>query len=136
MKKVLLFLLLALVAIFIFSCGSGGGGCDHTPVISNLNFNPTSSPQGISTQVNITFDFTDSGGDVATGTLIGYDSAMNEMVRGTVAIYGAGGITADTIIIIAVTDPSEPAGQYYFGVFITDSQGCSSNELQGPFTIN
>jgi hypothetical protein len=140
---------LVVFSCFHFGCGGGGGGAAPsggggggggatTPNISNAVVSPTSvyKEQGGGTvTVNLTMDFIDTGGDVASFTLDVYDSAgTNQLSTHTYPISGIGGITSGVIngqFVVADTT----IGNFIYHIHVTDGAGIQSNTLTGTFSV-
>jgi hypothetical protein len=129
-----------LSAIALAACGGGGGGSSGPPpptppTISALTFMPSSAPQGAGTiAVNGTMNFTDSGGDLASLTIVVLDASGNQISSNTAAVQGASGKSSGTItgtVQVAVGTP----GTFTFNVSVTDAGGSKSNVLTGTFQV-
>jgi hypothetical protein len=141
MKKILFFILLS-VLLSVFSCGGGGGTStggdsagDSKPVLSNLSTSIsqlTLNQGGGTVSATISFDFTDSGGDLATMTVYGYARTGTSAIT---PIQGVSGITSGHLSIM-VTFSTIMRGTYNYGVYVTDNGGRPSNWLSGTYTVS
>jgi N-acetylneuraminic acid mutarotase len=103
---------------------------NDTPIISNLQFQPNQA-QSYSGNVLVTgyIDFIDQGGNLTTLWL------QTPLSTVSAPIQGAAGVTSGTGYGAAVVSTSGPPGTYTFTVWVTDSNGHSSNTLTGQFTL-
>jgi hypothetical protein len=60
---------MVLMSAFLFIACGGGGGNASAPVLSNASISPSSVMAGANQSITITFDFTDSTGDLNGGAL-------------------------------------------------------------------
>jgi hypothetical protein len=143
MRKILLIIVCGW-AILNFSCGggdsggsssSGGSGTASIPVIANLSVSQnqiTLNQGGGAVSGTIAFDFTDSGGDLATWTVYGYIQAGNS---GTSPVQGLSGVTSGHITI-PVIYKTTMKGTFTYGVYVTDTSGRQSNWLTANYTVS
>lgn len=128
---------ISIIILLLLACGGGGGGgesnpVDSTPVISNLQFSPTSALQyeGNGTlTVTGTVDFTDQGNDVSTLYIISSDGSVLSS-----PIEGVSGETSGTIQGVLEADTST-IGTFSTQVYIVDSGGRKSNTLTAIFEV-
>ena len=104
---------------------------NQSPVISNLFFSPESVNvgQGEIVTVNVNIDFSDAEGDITT---LRVSSAG--VMDVTTPITGMNGQTSGTINGV-ITFLADTAGTYPFEIWVIDSEGHSSNKLEGSFEI-
>lgn len=139
MNKYVLGLLLCLCLI---GCGGGGGDSTpvaptHTPGISNLIFSPSSAnlnQGGGAITVTGYVDFIDSGGDLSTITIVGYDLQGIANSAKTIDLQNVNGLKSGTVFIAAIVS-TNVAGDHPFGVYVTDAAGLNSNTLRGTFPV-
>lgn len=131
--------LLAVISL-LSGCGGGGGGGvagPHAPVISNLSFSPDVMIAGAGGgfgEVSGTFDFSDSGGDLALIRVSAYDNNGTLLWNVDEPIQDAAGSTSGTIegiLSFATTDP----GVFTFRTQVVDAAGSTSNALEGTFKV-
>ncbi len=145
MKKSIMVILILAIAFLLISCGGGGGGGAvpvvgstlDPPVLSNLIYSPTSTTfrsGGGTITMSISIDFSDSGGNLSTLTASVYDSAGQLVDSFIDPFTDAQGITSDTILIWADIDTTA-VGKFTFQIYVTDTNGSSSNVLSGVFEI-
>ncbi len=130
--------MILLLTNVLASCGGGSSGvaASSPPVISNLSYSPhnvTQNPGGTAT-FGGRFDFTDSGGDLSTVTLVATDQLGVVVGSGTSTIQVASGQKSGTVQA-SVTIKVDTAGLYSFKVSVADQGGAKSNELQGTFRV-
>ena len=126
----------AFVAMLFAGCGGGGGGGGHPPAISNLQFSPASAmvdDGGGTVTISGSFDFTDSGGDLARMVLATYDANHNQIQSIPIPV-SLPGVTAGTLFGSVIVDTSAP-GVFTFTVLLYDSAGNASNSLSGTFSV-
>jgi hypothetical protein len=126
------------LAAFLLGCGGGGdgGGGGHPPAISNLQFSPASAmvdDGGGTVTISGSFDFTDSGGDLARMVLATYDANHNQIQSIPIPV-SLPGVTAGTLFGSVIVDTSAP-GVFTFTVLLYDSAGNASNSLEGTFSV-
>jgi hypothetical protein len=143
MRKSLLFLVCGW-AILNFSCGggdsggsssSGGSGTSSAPVIANLSVSQSQlslNQGGGAVSGTMAFDFTDSGGDLATWTVYGYIQTGNS---GTGPVQGFSGVTTGRISI-PVVYKTTMKGTFTYGVYVTDTGGRQSNWLTASYIVS
>jgi hypothetical protein len=141
MKKILMAIMCGFL-VSILSCGGGGGTSsggeatgDSKPVISNLtaSVSQLSLNQGGGTvSATLAFDFTDSGGDLATMTVYGYARTGSSSTN---AIPGVTGINSGHLPV-TVTFTTIMRGTYSYGVYVKDNGGRQSNWLTGTYTVS
>jgi hypothetical protein len=127
---------LFLAGILLGCGGGGGGGGGHTPAISNLQYSPASATVddgGGTVSVSGSFDFTDSGGDLARMVLTTYDANHIE-IQSIPIPAPLPGVTAGTLFGTVTIDTSAP-GVFTFTVLLYDSAGNASNLLSGTFSV-
>jgi len=141
MKKLIMFIMILAIAFLFTGCGGGGGGgggsSSDIPVLSNLIYSPTSTTfrsGGGTTTVSVSVDFSDSGGNLSTLSASVYDSTGRLIDSITDPFLDAQGITSDTILIWADIDTTA-VGKFTFQIYVTDTNGSSSNVLSGVFEI-
>jgi hypothetical protein len=121
----------ALVALFVFGlvgCGGGGSGSD-SPAASNLIL--SSDQTG---NFNVSFEFSDSGGNLATLTASLYGSEGKKLLSSTSAISGVAGQKSGTVLgTLNLSFLS--AGDYSVEIYLTDSGGLRSNLLTKKFNV-
>lgn len=102
----------------------------HAPSISNLRLSPSSASEvwGGTTTVAATVDFVDAGADIASARILAPG------VGQTVAVSSFGGSKSGTGSV-TFAFPVSQAGTYPFSLFVTDSQGNTSNSLTGSFEV-
>lgn len=138
---------ICLTIIILFGLGtivaSGGGDGDNNggggsaPIISNLEYYPTSYNVDSGNGTGIitgSVEFIDDDGDVASMTITTFDSSDNQVSSSTTPITGISGMKSGTIggeIIINTTIP----GDYTFDVYINDEVDHKSNVLTGVLDI-
>lgn len=129
-------LLFALLGVFSACGGSGGGGNppveeeSHPPAISGLEYRLTSGSVGEGgglAQVEIAVDFSDPDGDVAQlrVSVAGGSNQVVELSEALTAGRATGSFAFDTTA----------AGEFPFGVAVTDSGGRVSNALTGTYKV-
>ena len=136
MRSTSAFLSLTLSALLIAGCGGGGGGgseppASHPPSISNLLYSPATAyqvPNGTAT-ISGTLDFADDGGDITSLRMV--SSGGTDVTVPTPALSGYKSGTATGAFEV----PVDQVGKYTFEVWMTDSQGSSSNRLSGTFEV-
>jgi hypothetical protein len=126
------------LAAFLLGCGGGGdgGGGGHPPAISNLQFSPTSAmvnDGGGTVTISGSFDFTDSGGDLARMVLTTYDDNHIQIESIPIPV-SLPGVTAGTLFGTVIIDSSAP-GVFTFTILLYDSAGNASNSLSGTFSV-
>jgi hypothetical protein len=141
MKKILLAILWG-VLLSPLACGGGGGTSsggeaagDSKPVISNLTASVsqlTRNQGGGTVSATLAFDFTDSGGDLATLTVYGYARTGSSS---TSALQDVSGTTSGHLSV-TVTFSTIMRGTYSYGVYVTDNGGRQSNWLTGTYTVS
>ena len=122
----------ALAVAALVSCGGGGGGePDHPPSISVLRYSPATALQVSKGTVTINgaVDFTDAGGDIASLRMV--SSGGVDLTVPTPALSGIKSGTGVGAFVVSV----DQVGKYTFEVWVTDSQGNSSNRLSGTFEV-
>ena len=127
------------LATLLVGCGihDGGSDIDSYPSIANVAISPTTAPQnqgGGAINVNLTMNFADPGGDIASFTVNIYDQNNNQLSTSTYPLLGYSGVLSGTIngIIVARTDT---VGTYTYKVFVTDNFGEISNVVAVEFTV-
>ncbi|HMK66662.1 MAG TPA: hypothetical protein VK564_12770 [Thermodesulfobacteriota bacterium] len=143
MRRVFIFIVCGW-AILNFSCGGGGNGGSSsgggsgtasTPVIANLSVSQsqmTLNQGGGAVSGTVAFDFTDSGGDLATWTVYGYIQTGNS---GTSPIQGLSGGTSGHITV-PVVYKTTMKGTFSYGVYVTDTSGRQSNWLTASYIVS
>lgn len=126
-------LTVVLLVLALAACGGGGGGSSESvPSISNLQYQPTFVLQfdgnGQST-IGGSFDFRDTGADLATFTMTTSQGATL-----TEPMTGAAGLKSGTALGAVVVDTTV-IGQYTFQLYVTDARGNRSNSLSGSFEV-
>lgn len=117
------------------SCGGDGEAPilppEHPPTISNLKFTPTSALQASAATVTITgtFDFADSGGDIASLQMTTSDGGS--VTTPTPQLKGLNAGTAAGQVVASL----DKTGVFSFEMWVTDSMGRSSNRLSGTFEV-
>jgi N-acetylneuraminic acid mutarotase len=144
MGKELTTLLSALfLASSLAACGGGGGSGDNVgdpggdgggtaPTISALSFGPSTvyvGTDGGEMLVVGTLDYADPDGDIVSLTIVVRDESGQVTDDFTTPIEGVAGSTTGTIEGELVADTSI-AGTYTAQVYVTDSRGHSSNQLE------
>ena len=138
-------LLAAAALLGWLGCGGGSGGgsgggtgtATHPPVLSNLAVAPAAAYLGSgggTASVSASFGFTDSGGDLASLTLVIKNSVGATVQTLAEAIPGASGTTQGSIygqatVSTTVTD------LFTFLITVTDRGGATSNALSGTFRV-
>lgn len=146
MKKPWRWLVLAgWVTVMVEGCGGGGfvnnsGEPSNfsTPVISNLQFVPSSATRGTaSAAVSGSFYFVDNGADMTGGVAIlkGYDSHQNLYFSSDIPHTGYALSATSGTAILPVQISTYQAGVITIVLYITDGKGHKSNEITGTFTI-
>jgi hypothetical protein len=127
------------VATVLGMTGCGGGSDQNItqtpPVVSNLQYTPTSLTVNTLTNINWQFDFTDAGGDIATGTYTVYNPSSVAVYTKTINLAIPAGIKAGTEHGTTSNVTFVTAGTYTANIFVTDSTGANSNTLAATFTI-
>lgn len=126
------------LAGFLVGCGGGGdgGGGGHPPVITNLQFSPASAlvnDGGGTIAITGSFDFTDSGGDLARVVITTYDNNNNPLGSITIPVF-LPGVTAGSLFGTITVDTSLP-GVFTFAILVYDTAGYTSNALSGTFSV-
>jgi len=121
-------------------CACGGGGDQSpvptTPAISSLQYTPAALTVNTLTNVNWQFDYSDTGGDISTGTYTVFNPSGVQVYTKTIDltpfILGkkTGTQFGTTFNVTFLT-----VGTYTANMFVTDSAGASSNSLTATFTI-
>jgi hypothetical protein len=104
---------------------------DHAPLISGLNYTPSSATQAASGNVAIstTVAFADTGGDVSAMRIM--SSAGTDLTVPTPSLSGMkNGTSAATFVV-----PVANTGKISFDVWLVDGRGSSSNRLSGSLDV-
>jgi hypothetical protein len=103
----------------------------HTPLISGLNYSPSTATQAASGSVvvNAGVVFADAGGDVSAMRIT--SSAGTDL---TVPLPGLSGIQNGTSAT-TFTLPVDKAGKISFAVWLVDDRGSASNPLSGVVDV-
>jgi hypothetical protein len=130
--------------IVLSACGGGGGGGGSgsnsgpppsQPTISALTVTPSTTTQGSGTiAVNGTIKFTDSGGDLASLTVVVLGASGKQASSTTTPLQGVSGQTSGTITGTAQVSTRTP-GLFTFQVSVTDVGGLKSNVLNGNLQV-
>lgn len=136
------FLTTLFLASTIAACGGGGGSAaDNTggtaPTISALTFSPDAAYVDTGTgelTVVGTLDYVDPDGDIESLTIVVRDDSGQVTDDFTTPIMDIAGSTSGTIQGELIADASV-AGMYTVQVYITDSSGHRSNQLEDTFRI-
>jgi hypothetical protein len=130
------------VAIFLGLSGWGGGdgggvqnATQTTPAILNLQYTPVSLSVNTLTNVNWQFDFTDTGGDISTGTYTVLNPSGVQVYSKTINLTIPTGTKTGTQFGTTSDVTFLSVGTYTANMFVTDSAGASSNTLTATFTI-
>ena len=141
MKKAMMVIIILTFAFLFTGCGGGGGGGGGSsldpPVISNLIYSPSSTTfrsGGGTIPLSVSLDISDTGGNLSTLNASVYDSAGQLVDSLTDPFQDAQGITSDTLLIYAEIDTTA-VGKFTFQIYVTDTNGSSSNVLSGVFEI-
>jgi len=130
-----------LLALLLFSaCGGGGGGdggSSTAPTITDFQYGPTGvyvNEGGGTTTLSGSFEFVDPDGDLASMSVLVYDSS-DQMIDSIIDPFtDAGGVTSGTIELIGEVDTTV-AGVYAIQVFVTDADGQDSNIIEATFRV-
>ena len=127
------------LALMVLGCGGGGGGggvSPHAPVISNLQYTPTSAPASSgTTTITGTLDFNDIDGNISTFTLNINVQNGPQVSSTTLAIPNVSGVISGYFDISVLVNTSVP-GNYTFGIHVTDSIGLQSNVITRTFIVS
>lgn len=127
------------VVILLGLTGCGGGGdqivVTTPPSISSLQYTPAMLTVNTLTNVNWQFDFSDSGGDVSTGTYTVYDPNGVRVYAKTINLTIPAGIKTGTQFGTTSNVSFSTVGTYTANMYVTDSAGANSNTLKAMFTI-
>jgi hypothetical protein len=128
-----------LVSTMLGMTGCGGGSEQNIPLtpplVSNLQYNPTSLTVNTPTNINWQFDFTDAGGDIATGTYTVYNPSSVAVYTKTINLTIPAGVKAGTEHGTTSNVTFVTVGTYTANMFVMDSVGANSNTLTATFTI-
>jgi hypothetical protein len=129
--------LLAVIMLGLAGCGGGGDqNAEQTPpAISSLQFTPAMLTVNTLTNVNWQFDFTDSGGDVSTGSYTVFNPSGEQAYAKTINLAIPAGINAGTQFGTTFNVKFLTAGTYTANMYVTDSSGVNSNTLTATFAI-
>ena len=127
--------LLAAIILLFAACGGGGGDSSpDRPAISNLSYSPVSASLGsMPISIIMSFDFTDPGGNISTITrVVNNPDGTSDSRTYPLSLSGTTQGRAD-ITWTNVTLPQ--SGTYSGAIYVTDSNGSSSNQLAATFTV-
>jgi hypothetical protein len=146
--SLLFVILISLISII----ASGGGRDDHdryyydddgrtqtpsAPIISDLSYSPASTTVGGgggTVSIDAYIDFADDDGNISTVTTVFYDADNNLISNNPISIPEYSGLTSGTIEITYYLDTSIEE-DYYFEIYVTDTNDLESNTLTGIFSI-
>jgi hypothetical protein len=128
------------VVIMLGLAGCGGGGGDQNatqtpPTISSLQYTPATLTVNTLTSVNWQFDYTDTGGDISTGTYTVINPSGVQVFAKTINLTIPAGRNTGTQFGTTSNVTFITVGTYTVNMYVTDSAGANSNTLTATFTI-
>jgi hypothetical protein len=134
-----------LVLLFLFLMTSCGGGSSTSsgigtpdpsiPSVSNLTLSQVQNSGGGNLSFNMSFSFTDQGGDLSSVTVFAYDANGTIVAMNTTPLAGYAGQTTGTVTSV-LTVSTATKGSFSGGVYVSDAGGRQSNRLSTTFTIS
>ncbi|MDP2753176.1 MAG: hypothetical protein Q8P40_02165 [Nitrospirota bacterium] len=121
--------------------GCGGGGDQNTtqipPAITSLQNTPDLTSLAVKSLIifDWQFDFTDTGGDLRTGTYTVINSSGDTIYNKTMNLIVPAGKKAGTLSIKSGVVAFSSVGTYTVNMYVTDTAGMNSNTLTATFTV-
>jgi hypothetical protein len=127
------------VVIMLGLTGCGGGSDENetetTPAISSLQYTPATLTVNTLTNVDWQFDFTDTGGDISTGTYTVLNPSGVQVYAKTIDLTIPAGIKTGTQFGTTFNVTFVDVGTYTINMYVTDGTGVNSNTLTATIAI-
>lgn len=142
MRKNVIKLIAGMFLLLVLGLAGCGGGDDQntnqtTPAITNLQNAPGSTSLAVKSLIifDWQFDFTDTGGDLLTGTYSVINSNGDPVYNKTMNLIVPAGTKTGTLSGKSGVVAFSSVGTYTVNIYITDSAGVNSNTLTSTFTV-